>query len=107
MTEGRGTGTRVGQEARSALLAQPEGCSLPLQPETECECPASAKAWWIAAVLLGITGFVIQPLLLGPAALAIGIVSVGMRSRIGWLGIGLGALQLAYAGVPLSQIDAS
>jgi hypothetical protein len=30
-----------------------------------------------------------------------------MRFRIGWLGIGLGALQLVYVGVLLSQIDAS
>jgi len=107
MAEGRGTGTSVGQETRSARLVRAEGCSLPVQPETKRERPASAKAWGIAAILLGITGFVIQPLLLGPVALAVGIVSVRMRSRIGWLGIGLGALQLAYVGVLLRQIDAS
>jgi hypothetical protein len=104
MAEGRGTATSVGQEPRSAGLEQPESCSLPAQPETECECSAIAKGWGIAAVLLGITGFVIQPLLLGPVALAAGIVSVRMRFRIGWLGIGLGAVQLAYVAVVLSQI---
>ena len=102
MAEGRGTATSVRQEPRSAGLEQPESCSLPAQPETECECTAIAKAWGIAAVMLGITGFVIQPLLLGPVALAVGIVSVRMRFRIGWLGIGLGALQLVYVGVLLS-----
>jgi hypothetical protein len=71
------------------------------------ECSAIAKAWGIAAVLLGITGFVIQPILIGPVALVLGIVSLRMRFRIGWLGIGLGALQLVYVGVLLSQIDAS
>ena len=107
MAEGRGTGTSVDQETRSARLVEPESCSLPAQPRTDkCECSASAKGWGIAAVLLGITGFVIQPLLLGPVALAVGIVSVRMRFRIGWLGIGLGALQLVYVGVLLSQIDA-
>jgi hypothetical protein len=35
-------------------------------------------------------------------ALAVGIVSLRMRFRIGWLGIGLGALQLVYVGVLLS-----
>ena len=107
MAEGRATATSLGREPRSAGLVQPESCSLPAQPETECECSAIAKAWGIAAVLLGITGFVIQPLLLGPVALAVGIVSLRMRFRIGWLGIGLGALQLVYVGLLLSQIDAS
>jgi hypothetical protein len=50
---------------------------------------------------------VIQPLLIGPVTLVVGIVSLRMRFRIGWLGIGLGALQLVYVGVLLSQIDAS
>lgn len=107
MAEGRRTATSLGREPRSAGLVQPESCFLPAQPETECECPAIAKGWGIAAVLLGITGFVIQPLFLGPVALAVGIVSVRMRFRIGWLGIGLGALQLVYIGVLFSQIDAS
>ena len=106
MAEGR-TATSFGQEPRSAGLVQPESRSLPAQPETECECPAIAKAWGIAAVLLGVTGFVIQPLLIGPVTIAVGIVSLRMRFRIGWLGIGLGALQLVYVGVLLSQIDAS
>ena len=104
MAEGRGTATklRAGAEVgRSGTAREP---FLPAQPETECECPAIAKAWGIAAVLLGITGFVIQPLLLGPVALAVGIVSVRMRFRIGWLGIGLGAVQLVYVALVLSQI---
>ena len=106
MAEGR-TATNFGREPRSAGLVQPESCSLPAQPETECECSAFAKAWGIAAVLLGVTGFVIQPLLIGPVTLVVGIVSLRMRFRIGWLGIGLGALQLVYVGLLLSQIDAS
>jgi hypothetical protein len=104
MAQGRGTVTSFGPEPRSAGLVQPESCSLPAQPKTECGCPAAARAWGIAAILLGITGFVIQPLILGPAALAVGIVSVRMRFRIGWVAIGLGALQLAYVAVALSQI---
>ena len=104
MAEGRGTATSFGDEPKTAGLVQPENCSLPDQPETECECPAAAKAWGIAAVLLGITGFVIQPLFFGPVALAVGIVSVRMQFRIGWLGIGLGAVQLAYVALVLSQI---
>lgn len=104
MAQGRGTATSFGPEPRSAGLVQPESCSLPPQPKTECDCPATAKAWGIAAMLLGITGFVMQPLILGPVALAVGIVSVRMRFRIGWVGIGLGALQLAYVAVALSQI---
>src|SRR5918994_6362288 len=104
MVEGHGIATTLGPEPRSARLVHPDFCSLPAQPKTECDCPAAAKAWGIAAILLGITGFVIQPLILGPAALAVGIVSVRMRSRIGWVGIGLGAVQLAYVAVALSQI---
>lgn len=104
MAQGRGTATSFVPEPRSAGQVQPESCSLPAQPGTECDCPAIAKVWGIAAMLLGITGFVIQPLILGPVALAAGIVSVRMRFRIGWVGIGLGALQLAYVAGALSQI---
>lgn len=107
MAAGRGTATSLRREPRSGGLVEPESGSLAAKPETECDCSAMAKTWGIAAVLLGITGFVIQPLLVGPVALGLGILSIRMRFRIGLLGIGLGALQLVYAGVLLSQIGAS
>ena len=106
MAERRRTATSFGREPRSAGLVQPESCSLPAQLETECECPAIAKGWGIAAVLLGITGFVIQPLLIGPVALAVGIVSlrdavpdrlVGHRARRAPTSLCRGALECQLA----------
>jgi hypothetical protein len=73
--------------------------------EPECECSAVAKAWGIVGVLLGVVGFLVQPIVFGPLALTAGIFAVRMRSRRGWWGIGLGTAQLVFVAVVLSRLS--
>ena len=78
---------------------------LPARPNAESECFGVAKAWAIVSLLLGIIGFLIQPIVVGPLALTAGVIAVRMRSRMGWWGIGLGTAQLLYMVTVLSELQ--
>lgn len=87
-------------------MAQRTGSAyLPARPEPECECSGVAKAWAIVSLLLGIIGFLIQPVVVGPLALTAGVIAVRMRSRMGWWGIGLGTAQLLYMVAVLVELE--
>ena len=65
-------------------MAQRTGSAyLPARPEPECECPGVAKAWAIVSLLLGIIGFLIQPVVVGPLALTAGRLPRPHCSQLG------------------------
>ena len=53
-----------------------------------------ARAFGIAAIVSGVLGLFILPIVFGPIAVVLGTIAVVQRHRAAWWGLGLGIAQL-------------
>jgi hypothetical protein len=67
---------------------------LPLPLVRDPSVPEGARAVGIAAIVSGILGLLVLPIIFGPIAIVLGVVAVAQHHRAAWWGIGLGAAQL-------------
>ena len=55
---------------------------------------AAGRAVGIAAIVTGVIGLLILPIIFGPIAVVLGIVAVAQGYRPAWVGVGLGSIEL-------------
>jgi hypothetical protein len=67
---------------------------LPLPLVRDPSVPEGARAVGIAAIVSGVLGLLVLPLIFGPIAIVLGVVAVAQRHRAAWWGIALGAFQV-------------
>jgi len=67
---------------------------LPLPLVRDPSVAESARAVGIAAIVSGVLGLLVLPLIFGPVAIVLGVVAVAQHHRAAWCGIALGAFEV-------------
>jgi hypothetical protein len=79
--------------------------NLPAPPVPVTQQPGRAVG--IAAIVSGVIGILILPIVFGPLALILGIVAVSQGYRAAWSGVILGGVEVVYIGAILMELSNS
>ena len=67
---------------------------------------SNARLIGILGVVCAIVGFLILPIIFGPAGLILGIIAVRKQEeKLGWWGIVLGGINIIYIGIQISRLS--
>ena len=107
-------GNKVSSQAAACPhCGQPVGnnlqrCGVPRIPQeaNASAADSNARLIGILGVVCAIVGFLILPIIFGPAGLILGIIAVRKQEeKLGWWGIVLGGINIIYIGIQISRLS--